>query len=244
MPSAPLPASDSRIEARLRSAQRAAFRQLAEHTPGIDREAYEAVGRDWREPIIGLGPRDAGLCIFGRDPGRTEVEHAQPFVGKGGQLVRAALYRHRHGADAVVPDFAASVAAGREVFWLNTVPYKPVGNRAWSMAVKRRFQPLVAELLFGAWQGRDGERTVIALGREAFFWFGIGQPAEVGAALGAFWAQGDARYRRTLRIDYCAGDATHAITLAPMPHPSPANAVWFARFPALMDERLSALSNS
>jgi uracil-DNA glycosylase len=228
----------------LTPAQRAAFRQLAEHTPGIDREAYDTCGRDWREPIIGLGPRDARLCIFGRDPGRTEVEHALPFVGKGGQLVRAALYRQRHGADAVVPDFAASVAAGREVFWLNTVPYKPVGNRAWSMAVKRRFQPPMAELLQGAWQGRGGERTVIALGREAFFWFGIAQPAEVGAALDAFWAQGDARYRRTLRIDYRAGDATHAIKLAPLPHPSPANAVWFARFPALMDERLKALSNS
>ncbi|MDQ7974546.1 MAG: uracil-DNA glycosylase family protein [Rhodocyclaceae bacterium] len=228
----------------LTPARRAAFRRLAEHTPGIDREAYDAFGRDWREPIIGLGPRDARVCIFGRDPGRTEVEHAQPFVGKGGQLVRAALYRHGHGADAVVPDFAASVAAGREVFWLNTVPYKPVGNRAWSMAVKRRFQPLMAELLLDMWQGRGGERTVIALGREAFFWFGIAQAAHVGAALDAFWAQGDARYRRTLRIDYRAAGATHAITLAPLPHPSPANAVWFARFAGLMDERLRSLSNS
>lgn len=246
MPSSPPSAFDSRIEARLRPAQRAAFRQLADHTPGIDREAYDACGRDWREPIIGLGPRDARLCIFGRDPGRWEVEHALPFVGKGGQLVRAALVRQQHGTDAVSPDVAASVAAGRGVFWLNTVPYKPVGNRAWSMAVKRRFQPLMVELLLDAWQGRGGERTVIALGREAFFWFGIGQPAEVGAALDAFWAQGDARYRRTLRIDYrAASDATpHPITLAPLPHPSPANAVWFARFPALMDERLKALSNS
>lgn len=225
-------------------AQRAAFRQLAEHTPGIDREAYDTFGRDWREPIFGLGPRDARLCIFGRDPGRTEVEHALPFVGKGGQLVRAALYRHGHGAEAAVPDFTASVAAGREVFWLNTVPYKPVGNRAWSMAVKRRFQPWMAELLLDAWQGREGERTVIALGREAFFWFGIAQPAEVGAALDAFWAEGDARYRRTLRIGYQLGDVTSAITLAPLPHPSPANAVWFARFPGLMHERLTALSNS
>lgn len=225
----------------LTPAQHAAFRQLAEHTPGIDREAYDAFGRDWREPIIGLGPRDARLCIFGRDPGRTEVEHAQPFVGKGGHLVRAALYRHGHGADAGVPDFAASVAAGREVFWLNTVPYKPVGNRAWSMAVKRRFQPLMAELLLATWQGRGGERTVIALGREAFFWFGIAQPAGVAAALDAFWAQGDARYGRTLRIAYQFGETEHTVTLAPLPHPSPANAVWFSRFPSLMDQRLRQL---
>ena len=228
--------------------QRAAFRAAAEHVTGIDREVYAAFGRDWRDPIIGLGPRDARLCIFGRDPGRTEVEHALPFVGKGGQLVRAALHRQQqqkqqHGAAAPAPDFAASVAAGREVFWLNTVPYKPVGNRAWSMAVKRRFQPLMADLLLNTWQGHDGggERTVIALGREAFFWFGIAQPAEVGAALDAFWAQGEARYRDTLRVEYQVGDARHPITLAPLPHPSPANAVWFSRFPALLDARLLSL---
>jgi len=225
-------------------AQRTAFRQLAGHTAGIDRDAYAACGRDWRDPIIGLGPHDARLCIFGRDPGRTEVEHALPFVGKGGQLVRAALYRQQHGAGTAPPDFAASVAAGHDVFWLNTVPYKPLGNRAWSMAVKRRFHPLVVDLLLHAWHGQRGERTVIALGREAFFWFGIAQPAEVGAALDAFWAQGDARYRRTLRIDYRAGDKAHTVMLAPLPHPSPANAVWFARFAGLMDERLRLLLNS
>ncbi|MDP9899211.1 hypothetical protein [Variovorax ginsengisoli] len=71
--------------------QRAAFRNAAEHRPGI--------GRDWRDPIIGLGAHDARLCIFGRNRGRTEVERALPFVGKGGQLEA-------------------------EVFWLNTVPYK------------------------------------------------------------------------------------------------------------------------
>ncbi|RYH28417.1 MAG: hypothetical protein EON54_23385, partial [Alcaligenaceae bacterium] len=56
--------------------QLAAFRAAAEHLPGIDREVYAAAGRDWRDPIIGLGPRDARLCIFGRDPGPTEVEQA------------------------------------------------------------------------------------------------------------------------------------------------------------------------
>lgn len=218
--------------------QRAALRAVAEHVPDIDREVYTAFGRDCHDPIIGLGPRNARLCIFGRDPGRTEVEYALPFVGKGGQLVRAALHRWQHGAGTAAPDFAASVAAGREVFWLNTVPYKPVGNRAWSMAVKRRFQPLMADLLLNTWQGHSGERTVITLGREAFFWFGIAQQAEVRAALNAFWAKGDARYRNALRVEYQLGNAAHALTLAPLPHPSPANAAWFSRFPALMDERL------
>lgn len=195
------------------------FRVAARELPGVDREAYATFGRDWHDPIIDLGRRDAQLCIFGRDPGRTEVQRALPFVGKSGQLVRTALQRRQLEA---------------EVLWLNTVSYKPAGNRAWSMAVKPRFQPLIADLLLNTWRGRDGsgERTVIALGREAFFWFGIAQPAEVRAALDAFWAQGQARYRDTLRIDYRLGDdASHPIALAPLPHPSPANAVWFSRFP-------------
>lgn len=225
----------------LTSAQHATFRRLAQDLPGIDREAYESAGRDWRDPVIGLGPRDAALCIFGRDPGRTEAQQGQPLLGKGGQLVRAALHRQQHGPDAPAPDFAGSIEAGSGVFWLNTAPYKPVGNKAWSMAVKRRFQPLMAELLIDLWHGRGGRRTVIALGREAFFWFGIGQPAEVNAALDDFWALGDERYGRTLEVGYAHGGVTHPITLAPLPHPSPANAVWFSHFSALMDARLATL---
>lgn len=168
----------------LSAAQRDAFGRQAEATPGIDLPAYAALGRDWRVPVFGLGPADAPLCVFGRDPGRTEVAHQLPFVGRGGQLLRAGLHRRRLGlndeADEVpAPSFDESVAAGASVFWLNTVPYKPVGNKTWPMAVKRRFQPLVAELLLHAWQGR----TVIVLGREAFFWFGIDQPAQTIAAL-------------------------------------------------------------
>lgn len=172
--------------------QLAAFRAAAGHLPDIDREAYTTYARDWRDPIIGLGPRDARLFIFGRDPGRSEVERALPFVGKGGQFVRAALQQRKLKA---------------KVFWLNTVPYKPVGNRAWSTAAKRRFRPLIADLLLNIWTGHGGERTVIALGREAFLWFVIAQPSEVRGPLDAFWARGEARYRETLRIDYQPGDA-------------------------------------
>jgi uracil-DNA glycosylase len=219
----------------LSTAQRHAFRREAELIDGIDIAAYAEHGRDWRDPIIGLGPPNAPLCIFGRDPGRTEVEHGVAFVGRGGQLVRAGLHRRRFGANAEAPSFDESVAAGAEVFWLNTVPYKPVGNKAWSMAVKRRFQPLMADLLMNAWRGR----LVIVLGREAFFWFGMGQAPEVAKALDAFW-QRDDRYSTTLPIGYRHGEASRELVLAPLPHPSPANAVWFARFPALLAARLQA----
>lgn len=219
----------------LTAAQHDALRREAEVTAGIDLAAYAESGRDWREPVIGLGPADAPLCIFGRDPGRSEVEHGLAFIGRAGQLVRSALHRRRFGEDAAAPDFEAAVAAGADVFWLNTVPYKPVGNKAWSMAVKRRFQPLVAGLLLDTWQGDQ----VIVLGREAFQWFGIGQPSGVADALAAFWARDD-RHEATLRIDYRHAGSSRELTLAPLPHPSPANAVWFARFPALLAKRLRA----
>ena len=225
----------------LTAAQRTAFGQLAERLAGIDRSAYTDYHRDWRVPIFGLGPANAPLCIFGRDPGRTEVEHQLPFVGRGGQLVRAGLYRHALGLPqaAPTPSFDESVAAGANVFWLNTVPYKPVGNKAWSMAAKRRFQPLVAELLLRAWQGS----TVMVLGREAFFWFGIGQPAQTNTALQAFWSRDD-RYSATLTIDYQHDGLARKLLLAPLPHPSPANAVWFGRFAALLTARLNQLAPS
>ena len=222
----------------LTAAQRDAFGQQAATLSGIDLAAYAAYGRDWRIPVLGLGPNYAPLCIFGRDPGRTEIEHQLPFIGRGGQLVRAGLHRHRLGLNqsAPAPSFDESVVAGADVFWLNTVPYKPVGNKAWPLAAKRRFQPLVADLLLRAWRGR----TVIVLGREAFFWFGIGQPAQTGDALRDFWKRED-RYTATLAIDYHQGGLARSLLLAPLPHPSPANAAWFKRFPALLAARLDQL---
>lgn len=248
--------------------QREAFRAAAAVTPGIDVDVYDAFDRDWRDPIFGLGPTGARVCIFGRDPGRTEVEHLQPFIGKGGQLVRRALHAHRalpiEGVSGGGTDCPAtlsllqSIAAGSDVFWLNTVPYKPIGNRAWSTAVKRRFQPLVADLLLHAWLGSTDTdataaagaagaagaaltRRVIVLGREAFFWFGIGQTAATNEALQAFWAQGDSRYEGVLPIEYTHCGASFPLSLAPLPHPSPANAVWATRFPGLMKQRLRLL---
>lgn len=35
---------------------------------------------------------------------------------------------------------------------------------------------------------------------------------------------GEARYSGILRINYLLGDASHPITLAPLPHPSPPDA--------------------
>ena len=192
----------------LSATQYAAFAQQAERLAGIDLAVYAACERDWRVPVLGLGPANAPLCIFGRDPGRTEVERQHPFVGRGGQLLRAGLHQYRLGLSeaAPAPTFDEALAAGGDVFWLNTVPYKPLGNKAWSMVAKRRFQP-----------------------------------AQTNATLQAFWLRSD-RYSEALTIDYQHDSQARQLVLAPLPHPSPANAVWFGRFAALLTARLNQLA--
>jgi len=211
------------------------FRSLASHLPGIDVPTYEAYGKDPLDPVIGLGHPDVRIAFFGRDPGRDEVQHGMPFIGAGGQRVRAAAYEHLYGKP--MPDFAASVEVGRHFFWANTLPYKPIGNKAWSMKAKKQFQPLVAELLIHAWHGSD----VITLGREAFFWFAINQPREVKQALEAFWAR-ENRFSASMETALTAPDGTgRTLRMHPLPHPSPLNATWYQQFPDLLKARLRQL---
>lgn len=220
---------------RLDPSQRQAFRELAAHTEGINLPVYQAFEKDPLEPIIGLGPADAPIAFFGRDPGREEVRYGEPFIGSGGQLVRRALYRHLHGKD--LPDFEASRAVGEQFFWINTVPYKPVGNRAWSMAIKRRYHPLMRQLLIENWQGRD----IVTLGREAFLWFGIEGSSDDRRRLEAFW-QRDDRFSTYCDIELATEQGgSRQFRLHPLPHPSPRNMIWFKRFAALLDSRLQQL---
>lgn len=211
------------------------FRALAANLRGIDLEVYRDYGKDPLDPVIGLGDPDCRVGFFGRDPGRDEVQHGMPFIGAGGQKVRAALHRHLYGTE--LPDFAASVEVGSHFFWANTVPYKPLGNKAWSTKVKQQFQPLMAELLLTAWHGRD----VITLGREAFLWFGINQPKAVKAQLEAFWAHAD-RFTTCTEVELAIADGTRrTFRLHPLPHPSPLNATWYKLFPELLTVRLVQL---
>lgn len=214
--------------------QRAAFRACARSFTGIDEPAYLKCERDPLEPVIGLGDPDARICFFGRDPGADEVRHAMPFIGAGGQKVRATLYRYLYGAD--MPDFDASVAVGNHFFWANTVPYKPIGNKAWSMKVKRSCHHLMADVLLQNWHGSD----IIVLGREAFFWFGIGKSREERAALEEFW-QRDDRYSAQTEIELSSHGLSRVFRLYPLPHPSPLNATWYKHFPDLLAQRLEQL---
>ncbi|MES2820196.1 MAG: uracil-DNA glycosylase family protein [Pseudomonadota bacterium] len=214
---------------------RQAFRAVAAQTEGIDIEVYQRFGKDPLEPIIGLGDPEARLGFFGRDPGRDEVKYGEPFIGSGGQSVRRVLYEHVQGAP--LPDFEASRAVGRGFFWSNTVPYKPVGNQAWSMAVKRRFHPLMRRVLLDSWHGQD----LITLGREAFFWFAIDQPRDIGRQLEAFWAQ-ENRFTESIEVPLSTPEGSRrSLRLHPLPHPSPLNQTWLERFPGLLQARLQAL---
>jgi uracil-DNA glycosylase len=149
--------------------------------------------------------------------------------------VRKTIYRHLHGDD--LPDFETSRALGQDFFWINTVPYKPIGNKAWSMKTKRRFQPTMISLLVEQWQGR----SLITLGREAFLWFGIGQSKDERARIEAFWKRDD-RFESAIEVELNAPDGqTATFEIRPLPHPSPLNATWYKRFPDLLRQRLEQL---
>ncbi len=196
----------------------------------IDLAVYAQTDRDPLDPILcGTGSWSAPLGVFGRDPGRHEVLHGEPFIGKGGQLVRSGLHRAVHGTDC--PDLAASIRVGQRIYWANTVPWKPLGNKAWSVKVKRRFLPMIQDALVNHWSGHD----LLTLGNVAFHWFGLADKA-LKPALAEHWARPD-RYETSLQVELLG----KRFRLHPLPHPSPLNATWYKRFPELLDARLSTL---
>lgn len=197
----------------------------------VDESVYHAAGVPLDRPVLlGSGSLAARVGFFGRDPGRREIELGEPFVGKGGQLVRGALFRAAGGVGE--PTLEESIEAGRSVFWGNTVPYKPLGNKAWSTAVKRRFLEHIRTLLVEIWAGDQ----LITLGNQAIDWFGLAEP-ENKPVIREFWSRPD-RYERSLELTL----GEKRFTLYPLPHPSPLNATWHARFPALLEARLKDLN--
>jgi len=122
----------------------------------------------------------------------------------------------------------------------NTVPYKPPGNKAYLMKVKKRFRPFIEKLLVCHWQGNQ----VITLGTEAFKWFApYGKQGEVDS----FYRNDDGkddRFEQQLTVNISATDnsgtiQTKTITLLPLPHPSPLNQKYYRAFPKMLQHRLS-----
>lgn len=210
----------------------AAFRALAADLDGRDLATYARFELDPQIPVLGGGPPDARVCFFGRDPGTDEIRHRRPFIGAGGQKIRRVLHEVVHGTP--MPDFEASVAIGEVAFWANTVPYKPLGNKAWSMAVRRAFQPMVADLLVHDWRGEH----VLCLGQNAFSWFGLGLDRDGRRALQDRW-RAEPRFEGTTRVCLTAPDgASRTLIVHPLPHPSPLNATWAPRFAELLEHHL------
>ena len=211
------------------------FRAIAATLDRIDVAVYEAAQRDPLEPIIGLGPRAAAVCCFGRDPGRHEVVHGQPFVGVGGQKIRAGLWRAARGTE--LPSFEHSLEIGASVFWANTVPYKPLGNKAWPMKTVRAFRPLMADTLLNAWSGTH----VLAFGLKATEWFGL-HDREIRAQIKAHLAQPH-RYEKPFSVVlHGTNGVQRGLHIHALPHPSPLNATWAPHFPRLLDSALTRIA--
>ena len=206
----------------------------------IDVPIYERFKKDPFQPILYAGSLQAPVCIFGRDLGKDEVRLGQPLIGAGGKLVRQGLVRawQAEGSEEVDSTGELQVAL-RYALLTNTVPYKPPGNKAYSDPVKKRFRPLVLELLTRFWSGHH----IIPLGTEAFRWF------EPYGDLQEFRARGrsDARFdfvfpcRLPVAVNEGSRPEDKPVAVMPLPHPSPLNRRWLGEFPAMLARRLSQI---
>lgn len=199
----------------------------------IDAIPYKKAGRDPRVPILYAGSLDSDLAFFARDLGWNEVIAGEPLIGEAGQRVRRALYKALFEKEPPTVDTHLTEAVNRALL-TNTVPYKPVGNKAYSAGVKERFRPFIAELLTCFWHGD----TIITMGTEAFLWF---KPYAEKGAVEAFWKRPD-RFEASMPVTLeaeCDGQTVRRqVTLAPLPHPSPLNQTYMALFPSLLEARL------
>jgi uracil-DNA glycosylase family 4 len=213
----------------------AEIRQEAEReTFPLDIPIYQAAAKKPTQPILYAGNLNSQICFFGRDLGRDEVFAGQPLIGAAGTLVREGFYWALHHQKAKTKEELNSVCD--RVLLTNTVPYKPPGNKAYVTKVKERFRPFMERLLVIHWQGNQ----IITLGTEAFKWF---TPYGKKGEINQFFARND-RYEAKLPVILQAFDSQgmqyqRQVTLLPLPHPSPLNQQYYAKFPQLLQQRLN-----
>ena len=201
----------------------------------IDIPVYESAGIKPTEPILYAGNLASPLCFFGRDLGKDEVLARQPLIGASGTMVRQGFYYSVHKNKAPSRKDLDDTTIER-VLLTNTVPYKPPGNKAYLMKVKKRFRPFLEQLFVFHWQGNQ----IITLGTEAFKWFApYGGKGEVDS----FYRTSD-RFENQLTVSISAADDsgishTKVLHLLPLPHPSPLNQKYYAAFPKMLQYRLS-----
>lgn len=202
----------------------------------LDTPIYEAAGKIPTEPVLYAGNLNSKICFFGRDLGRDEVAKGQPLIGSAGTMVRKGFYQGIYHQEATSPEDLQAICD--RALLTNTVPYKPPGNKAYSVKVKERFRPFIEQLLVIHWGGTQ----IVTLGTEAFKWFTPYGPKE---EIEAFWNQRD-RYETQIRVtleavDFQGTKHQHPVSLLPLPHPSPLNKRYYAKFPQMLQQRLNEL---
>ena len=200
----------------------------------IDIPIYQSAGKDPIEPILYAGNLKSQICFFGRDLGRDEVYFGQPLIGAAGTLVRQGFYWAMHHQEAKGKKELEMVCD--RILLTNTVPYKPPGNKAYATEVKERFRPFIERLLVLHWQGNQ----IITLGTEAFKWFA---PYGAKGEVNQFFQRSD-RYAAKLKVTLRARDEggleyQKRVALLPLPHPSPLNQQYYAKFPQMLQQRLN-----
>ena len=201
----------------------------------IDFPVYQSAGMKPTEPILYAGNLASPLCFFGRDLGKDEVQARQPLIGASGTMVRQGFYYSVYQQKAPSRKELDNTTIER-VLLSNTVPYKPPGNKAYLVKVKKRFRPFLEQLFVFHWQGNQ----MITLGTEAFKWFAA---YAAKGELDSFYRSED-RFENKLTVNVSATDDsgmshTKALTLLPLPHPSPLNQKYYAAFPKMLQQRLA-----
>ena len=202
----------------------------------LDIPVYKSANLEPTKPVLYAGNLQSPLCFFGRDLGKDEVHARQPLIGASGTVVRQGFYYSIHQQKAPSREVLDTTVIER-VLLTNTVPYKPPGNKAYLVKVKKRFRPFIEKLFVFHWQGNQ----VITLGTEAFKWF---SPYAPKGDLDSFYRQKSSCFEKTISVNLSATDdlgMTHQrlITLLPLPHPSPLNQTYHAIFPEMLQKRLA-----
>lgn len=203
----------------------------------VDVDVYRQSGRDHERPILCAGSLVGPLCIVGRDLGKDEVRSGEPLIGPAGRLVRTGLIQAleldptlKSTPTSTKPDLTIAL---KHALLTNTVPFKPIGNKAFDGATRERFRPFLERLLVEHWNGK----AVITLGTQAFEWFA---PYCDGSD---FVTPAEVRFETVFRCKLPGCKDKHhtngkAMLVYPLPHPSPLNRRWFSRFPAMLASRL------
>jgi len=199
------------------------LKKIAGEIQGIDLTCYAKHDKDPTAPILGLGKPNARWCFFGRDPGESEVKEQKLFVGRAGKKI-----------ESVMADFGLEY---EHIFWMNTVPFKPIGNKKWPMGVVRKCHPILLDLLAN-WQGSD----VITFGVQALEWFGLSSP-ENRRSIALFQKRSD-KFTSQLQVVLSIKGVERSFTLHPVPHPSNLNRAWSSHFPHLLMVRLQRADTS